>query len=505
MTVGSDRKLKTSETLTAFMAKINLSDLPAMSSNVQELISLTHSSQSATYELAKVILKDYSLTNKVLQVVNSAYYALGQRISSISRAVTVLGFDAVQDLATAIALFEDFVKAGADKEEISKLLTRAFVSAIHTRDMAVNKGFKVMPEEAFICSLLRNLGKTITCIYAPDIYREFERRVSNGESEITVSEQLLGLSFQRLGEEIATFWNLSETIILSMAVNPPPPMSTMDSVGMVCSLADYSNSLVDGICKGADLEPLQAKYGVLLKTDIHQGIEAVERSLAAAEDISDALRFGLTRLKLRSRLESAREKARTPSGKKAPVQKVEEVNGLTELPIGEDKSVNDYIHDLTETLMGQFDLNEVYVQLIEALYRGIGVDRVILSIIEIHGKKALLVGRFGLGDIDARKVREFQHPLDNTSFAVPMALKSGKDMAIPGTKLQVFPEEWHSLVSDRNVYLFPILVNKKPIGLIYLDRRESRPKLDASRVKTVRLLRDFATMAVRKISKRRRS
>ena len=103
-----------SEQLAAIFSRINMSELPAMSNNVQELISLTHSSRSAANELAKAVLKDYSLTNKVLQVVNSAYYSLGQRVTSISRAVTVLGFDAVRDLAMAIALFEDFIKSGVD-------------------------------------------------------------------------------------------------------------------------------------------------------------------------------------------------------------------------------------------------------------------------------------------------------------------------------------------------------------------------------------------------------
>jgi HD-like signal output (HDOD) protein len=93
---------------------MSLTELPAMSTNVQELISLTCSSRSAAAELTKVILKDYSLTNKVLQVVNSAYYSMGRTVNSISRAVSVLGFDAVRDMATAIALFEEFVKSGLD-------------------------------------------------------------------------------------------------------------------------------------------------------------------------------------------------------------------------------------------------------------------------------------------------------------------------------------------------------------------------------------------------------
>lgn len=118
-----NRPKQPSAKLAEIFAKMNMSELPAMSHNVQEeLISLTHSSRSAAYELAKVIPKDYSLTKRVLQVVNSAYYSLGRPVNSISKAVTILGFDAVRDLATAIALFEDFIRAGLEKDSISKIL-----------------------------------------------------------------------------------------------------------------------------------------------------------------------------------------------------------------------------------------------------------------------------------------------------------------------------------------------------------------------------------------------
>ena len=82
----TESKGKPSGKLAEIFAKMNMSELPAMSNHVQELISLAHSSRSAANDLSRVILKDYSLTNKVLQVVNSAYYSLGQSVSSISRA-----------------------------------------------------------------------------------------------------------------------------------------------------------------------------------------------------------------------------------------------------------------------------------------------------------------------------------------------------------------------------------------------------------------------------------
>lgn len=506
-----EEKNKTSPKLAEFLAKINLSELPAMSSNVQELISLTHSARSASYELSKVVLKDYSLTNKVLQVVNSAYYSLGRHVSSISRAVTVLGFDAVRDVAMAIALFEDFIKSGMDKEEISKLLTRAFISAVQARDSVVKKNFRVMPEEAFICSLLHNLGKTIVCVYAPDMHREVQRRVAAGQQAGEASEAVFGMSYEQLGVEIAKFWNLSEEIIASMDVAPEKPLNSMDSIGFLRAISDYSNRLVDAICDGGDLDALMEKYGPILATDVSEALEEVKNSIEASEDVSDTLRYGLTKLKMRSRLSSLEKESQRPhSERKEPASRIEQQASeptseehIDELPISKDKSVNDFIHDVTETLMGPFDLNEFYVQLLEALYQGVGFDRVILSIVEIRGKTATLVARFGLGEVDIKKISEIRHPLAGQGLIIPLALKTGKDMAVSGERLNAFPEDLHPMIADRSIYLFPIVVDKKPIGLIYLDRKKGRPALDQSRIKTVRLFRDFAVMAIRKITKKK--
>ncbi|MEW6428573.1 MAG: HDOD domain-containing protein [Thermodesulfobacteriota bacterium] len=496
-----------SEKLAEFLSKINMSELPAMSTNVHELVSLTSSARSASYELSRVILKDYSLTNKILQVVNSAYYAVGKKVSSISRAVTVLGFDAVRNLAAAIAIFEDFVKKGLDKEEISKLLTKAFLSAVQARDMVAGKNLSVVPEEAFICALLHNLGKTMVCIYAPDIFREVQRQVEGGKTEKQAAEEILGLGYNTLGEEIAKFWNLSDQIVGSMNPDPPPPFSSMDSEGMLRCVADYSNRLVDCVCDGMDLAPLMEKYGEMLKTDALAAVESLQRSIEASEDVSDALRYGLTKLRFRSRLQATQEAVRT----NRPVKMITETTGDTpepqaaaidELPASKEKSVNDFIHDLTETLMGKFDLNEFYVQLLEALYQGVGFDRVVLMILDVRGRKPAIIGRYGLGDIDTRKVSSFRCELDRHGSVMAVALKLGKDMVVPGDKEGAFPDNLKPYLQDRLVYIFPLLVEQRPIGLVCLDRKKGRPPLDQAGVKSVRLFRDFAVMAIRKISGR---
>ena len=524
------RDQQPSEKLTEIFARMNMTELPAMSHNVQELISLTCSSRSAAQELSRVILKDYSLTNKVLQVVNSAYYSIGRPVNSISRAVTILGFDAVRDLATAIALFEEFIKSGVEKESISKLLTRSFLSGLQARDLAVEKNLSVAPEEAFICTLLHNLGKIIVCLYLPDKFREIEERMANGLSEDKAAMAVLdGLTLKEIGQEVATFWNLSEKTISSMGEAPDLPSGKYDDIGYLHNLAYFSNTVVDKLCDGSDLTPLMDRYGELFSVEPDEIIERINHCVDTSEDISDSIRYGLTKLKIRSRLRSAEKNAKKGFLSSAKPEEIKEAarrkktggvevpgasgttaagdseaaeEELNELPISKDKSVNDFIKDITETLMGPFDLNDFYVNLLEGLYRGIGFDRVILAIVSVEPTKIALTGRFGLGEIDKEGVQSFEHVLTKSSYAIPKALELCRDMMIPANKENAFPDNLKYLVKDRVVYLFPICLGKKGIGLLYLDRKQGRPLLDKSRIKTVRLFRDFAVMAIRKIRDR---
>lgn len=504
-------------------AKMNMGELPAMSHNVQELISLTQNSRSAAYELSKVILKDYSLTNKVLQVVNSAYYSLGRPVNSISKAVTILGFDAVRDLATAIALFEDFIKAGVEKEGISKILTRSFLSALQARDLAVEKNLNVVPEEAFICALLHNLGKIIICLYLPDAFREIEEKVADGMPEDVAARQVLeDITFPQIGKEVAAFWNFSERVIACMEDSPAEPRNTYDAEGYLRNIADFSNRLVEYVCSEKDLEPLLARYGELLSVGREEAVEMVNKSVETSEDISESIRFGLSKLKIRSRLRGLEEAMKDPdkaAAKQRARKKTEEegsgdgtgaeggdkraIQELDALPISQDKSINDFIRDITETLMGKFNLNDFYVNLLEGLYRGIGFDRVILAVISVQPDRKVLVGRFGLGEIDPVGVGRFEHDLAMVDHVIPKALKGCKDMAVPSDTPGAFPESLKYFVKNRTVYLFPICIDDKPIGLIYLDRKAGRPRLDSSQIKTTRLFRDFAVMAIRKLRSRK--
>ncbi|HIJ78664.1 MAG: HDOD domain-containing protein [Desulfobulbaceae bacterium] len=300
------------KTLTEIFSKVNMSELPAMSNHVQELLTLLNSKQTTAQDLADVILKDASLTTKLLQVVNSAYYSRGVPVTCVSRAITAVGFNTIKELAMTLALFEDFIKAGVEKEEISKLLTKCFLSASQAKILCKAKKLKVVEEEVFICTLLHELGKIIILVYMPELYRKCQALIDRGYSNQFAAKTILNdLTFTQVGMEIARFWNFSEKIVLSMTDTPPQPTSRLDSQLYLLNVAAFCNRLTWIICYGTELElaELILHYGPIFPITTNEAITLMKKGIEAAENISDKIiLFGLSKLAIHSKL---KEKSQT--------------------------------------------------------------------------------------------------------------------------------------------------------------------------------------------------
>jgi len=278
---------------------VNMDSLPAMTEHVGELISLLGNNRSTAHELADAILKDFSLTTKILQVVNSAYYSRGTPISSISRAVTVVGFDTLRQLATTMALFEQFVNAGAEKDEIAGVFTTSLLSATQSRIYCELKKIHISPEEAFICTMLHRLGKIVVLVYLPDLYHAINDRIRQGYSEEHSCRNVLhGLTYSQVGQEIATYWNFSKRIVSCMGTEPVKPGKSQDSFLLLHNVVVFSNNLTSAYFEGTavDMAELIFQFGSILSIGKDESLELVQRSIAICENLSGAMRGGLSRI-----------------------------------------------------------------------------------------------------------------------------------------------------------------------------------------------------------------
>lgn len=139
------------------------SDFPALSESIRSVNQLADSREQDVRSLASVIIGDFALTNKMLKVVNSAFYSsFSGKIGSISRAIIVLGIEEVRSLAASLIFLEHL----NDKSQASRLrdqISAAIFSATLARQVAGNIGLK-NTEGSFLCGMLQSLGGSLSPI-----------------------------------------------------------------------------------------------------------------------------------------------------------------------------------------------------------------------------------------------------------------------------------------------------------------------------------------------------
>ena len=179
MTASRASKITGEQLLNAMNEK---SDFPAVFQHITEINMKTSPlSTTSANELASIILKDYSLTSKLLKVVNSAMYRqFSGQISTVSRAVVILGFEQVRITATGLMFFahlQDKSTAHYVKEEVLS----SFLSGILAQDLSKHLNMED-GEDLFICAMFHNFGRLLVMYYFPDEYEEYLKLVAEGEA-----------------------------------------------------------------------------------------------------------------------------------------------------------------------------------------------------------------------------------------------------------------------------------------------------------------------------------
>ncbi|MGD2168034.1 MAG: HDOD domain-containing protein [Gammaproteobacteria bacterium] len=217
-------------------------DFPSISRVLVDINRLTNDDGAASADrLANVILRDYGLTNKILKLVNSASFSRGGgEVTSISRAIVVLGFDRVRSTANSLAYFSK-LQSAATSTLLKDSMIRSFLSGLLARHLARRARLKDA-EEAFICGLFRNLGENLAIYYFPEDYAEVRELVdAQLEDATAASIRVLGVSFAEIGMEVARIWHLPDSIVRSMA--PRPSEDDDESLKALRARAGFANDL----------------------------------------------------------------------------------------------------------------------------------------------------------------------------------------------------------------------------------------------------------------------
>lgn len=191
-------------------------DLPIFNASLNKVRHISSDPDSHAMELAQTIMKDVNLSVKLLRIANSPYYNRGLgKISSIARAVVLLGFDTIKNLCLTLKLIDSF-QNDHPALGMQQMVARAYLTAGFVRDISLKCRIKEI-EEAYICGLCHNLGDIAIAYFLPEQFNEIHAlQKSGGLSWSQAQEKVLGTSMAKLGQHLATTWNFPVRVVSSM-------------------------------------------------------------------------------------------------------------------------------------------------------------------------------------------------------------------------------------------------------------------------------------------------
>ena len=499
------------------------SDFPALSESVSAINKIANSETESIDKLSNTILKDFALTNKLLRLVNSAYFrpAGGGNISTVSRAVIVLGFEAVRNIAITVLLFEHLQNKG-NANQLKEDFLRANLAGVLAKDIGATAQMRDL-ELSFICSLFHSLGRLLSQFYFPEESDEIRRVIAQKScNEDVAARQVLGISFEEMGVAIARQWGFPSLIISSMRRLPPGTVrKPTQQDERLRVLSGFANELCEVISQATpeardrELKKTMARFAESVAIGQKELQQTVQRAVEEVADFARVIHLNLQQTSFGKQMRlfakggadgtlggpggaGADSDDGTVLGESDPLAGAGGESGVATADAQAVLTAG--IQDISNTLIDGYKLNDILRIILETMYRAMGFRRVVLCIRD--AKAGVMQGRFGFGP-DANEVaQKFRFPLTFTPDIFHAATSKGVDLLISDINdpkiASRIPDWYRKAVPAHSFVLFPLNIKGNPVALIYADRDEPGGiEIPEKELQLLRTLRNQAIMAIK--------
>jgi len=240
--------------------------LPSLSTTAAKVLETCNNPKSSPNDLNRVISLDPVLTGQVLRLINSAYYSLRRPISSLTRAIIMLGINTVKNLVLSCAILEQLRhKQSFRALSAEKFWAHSLGVGVIAKCLAVIKGVSLAEQdEFFVCGLLHDLGKIPLNQKFPDEYFRVLDMAKRSHWPLGQAETaVFGIDHATIGGLIARKWRLSPAVIESLDCHHRPEESPADRrqpVFMVALADIYAQLLNMGTCEAPPASNALAEY-----------------------------------------------------------------------------------------------------------------------------------------------------------------------------------------------------------------------------------------------------
>ena len=484
-------------------------DFPALADSIRAINQLQSNSKEDAEKLAALIVNDFALTNKILKVVNSAYYGtFAGKISTVSRAIVVLGVDQVRSMAASLIFFEH-MSNHAVASKLKRLMASSLFRAVFAENMAASADMPDV-EEAFLCSMFYELGQALVAYYLPEEDREIERLIARGDkTETEASMHILGVRFEDVGAFVARQWNFPDIITQGMERLPPgkpqAPNSPLDNYRLMTQMSDKATRVLSEGGSVADVQKVVSRYTAVLpvKTNAVEGVVDIVRDNFSkmSQKLAQDKTVDHHVLKLQGNAGTESEAvSSSPAAGSFNIDSVlnEEVGADDTQEMDIESVLSQGLQEATSILLETGDVSQVFNTVLETLYRGLQFRRVFLFL----AKDGAYTARLGFGEQIKEMLSSFKVTLGSERNIFSVSLKKGVDIYIADVNLEKIRKDmpkWYYDKTDAGSFvLFPLILKDRPVGFIYGEfAGPNQLKLENKVFNLIKSLRNQMILALR--------
>ncbi|MDR2611417.1 MAG: HDOD domain-containing protein [Deltaproteobacteria bacterium] len=262
-----------------------IKNLPTVPGIVAKISRIVENPETSVAEVGRLIAQDQVLSAKVLRMANSAFFGMSRKISSISQALVILGFEVVKGLVLTSSVFDMIQKsmAGLWEHSIGCAAASGVIAAHLGRDDA---------EEILVAGLLHDLGKVVLALNLPEEMRRVRERVAADDIRFYEAEGLvLDFDHAEIGQWLAEHWNLPESLAEPMRLHHRPEKAVLKPEWTaIVHVADIIVRAKGFGHAGDDIvPPLSPRAWEILglrKTDFLPILEKLDPKLASLRDLT---------------------------------------------------------------------------------------------------------------------------------------------------------------------------------------------------------------------------
>lgn len=188
----------------------NIEDLSAMPSLALDVMAMLNDSTSTVNNIVDKLKLDQAMVSSILRTCNSPLYGIRTEVTSVARAVSLLGFTNLKSILMAYFMRNLYRLSG--KSKIKESLWKHSISvAVFSKNLAIRP--KMDPEEAYLAGLLHDIGKIVLYLDDTSKYEDIINVVETGQEDFFSAEKrLLQYSHVDIGYFLLEKWKFSETL-----------------------------------------------------------------------------------------------------------------------------------------------------------------------------------------------------------------------------------------------------------------------------------------------------